>query len=126
MCVRTRLGENVVEPRSRSLDLSSRPIRSRLLMETHATAKQRQKGERTAAATGLRTTFTSLAQFSDASYAVSVDRVVFVVRALSVCVSKVAPISVGKKFSCNCRRFPTGSFTKEVKEEAGEAILREE
>lgn len=36
----------------------------------------------------LRTTFTSLAQFSDASYAVSIDRVVFVVFAcaLSVCV----------------------------------------
>lgn len=38
---------------------------------------------------GLRTSFTSLAQFSDASYAVSIDRVVFVVSVLvddGVCV----------------------------------------
>lgn len=50
------------------------------------------------AAAGLRTAFTSLAQFSDASYAVSIDRVVFVVRALSVCVVGRPPSPFGRNF----------------------------
>lgn len=96
ICVREHLAR-ATKPRSLVLSFSHSLVLSSSRLAKH-TQQSQQEWTAAAAAAGLRTTFTSLAQFSDASYAVSIDRVVFVVRALSVCVVGRPPSPFGRNF----------------------------